>query len=209
MRRALVLAVALLAACQRPAPEPRHELTGAWLREPEGTNGFELREDGVLALLGPSDRAGLAWNVSHGELMLSTNTETRPEPNTIRLQIEALEPDHLVLDARDEPLAGTYRRGQVAHVRGVATYRERIALAPGARVELHVQRGADPVAASVFAVRAPVPIPFDVSFVPTRGAQYTMTLAILEGDRALFATPDPLPVIPDGEPLEILLRASR
>ena len=61
MRRAWVLAVALLAACQRPAPEPRHDLTGAWLREPEGANGFELREDGVLALLGPSDRAGLAW----------------------------------------------------------------------------------------------------------------------------------------------------
>ncbi len=208
MRRALVLAVALLAACQRPVPEPRHELTGAWLREPEGTNGFELREDGVLALLGPSDRAGLAWNVSHGELMLSTNTEKRPEPTTVRLQIATLEPGRLVLEARDEPLAGSYRRAQVAHVRGVATYRERIPLAPGARVELHVQRGADPVAASVFAVRAPVPIPFDVSFVPTRGARYTLSLAIFEGDRALFSTPDPMPVTPDGEPLEVLLSAT-
>ena len=40
--------------------------------------GFELREDGVIALLGPSERNGLAWNVSHGELVLSTNTESRP-----------------------------------------------------------------------------------------------------------------------------------
>src|SRR5258705_13309351 len=109
MHRAWGLAVALLAACQRPTPEPTRELTGAWLREPEGTNGFELREDGVLALLGSSDRAGLAWSVSHGELILSTNTEKRPEPNTIRLQIAALEPDRLVLEARAEPLAGSHR----------------------------------------------------------------------------------------------------
>jgi hypothetical protein len=209
MRRAWVLAVALLAACQRPAPEPRHELAGAWLREPEGTSGFELREDGVLALLGPSDRSGLAWNVAKGELMLSTNTEKRPDPNTVRLQIASLEPDRLVLEAADEPLAGTYRRGQVAHVRGVATYREPTALAPGARVELRVARGAEPIAASVVQVGAPIPIPFDISFVPTRGAQYTLSLTILEGERALFATPAPLPVTPDGEPLEVVLEAIR
>jgi hypothetical protein len=208
VRRALVLAVAVLAGCHRAAPEPKRELTGAWLREPERTAGFELREDGVVELLGLSERNGLGWNVSHGELMLSTNTEARPEPVTVKLQISVLDADRLVLEARGEPLAGTYRRAEVAHVRGVATYRERIALAPDARVELHVSRGAEPVAADVFTVRAPVPIPFDVSFVPTAGAQYTLSLAIREGDRTLFATPAPLPVTPDGEPLEILLRAA-
>jgi type III secretion system (T3SS) chaperone YscW len=208
VRRALVLAVAALAGCHRAAPEPKLELVGAWLREPERTHGFELREDGVFALLGLSEQNGLAWNVAHGELVLSTNTEQRPEPNTVRLAIAALEPDRLVLEARDEPLAGSYRRAEVAHVRGVATYRERIALAPGARVELHVSRGPEPVAAGLFAVREPVPIPFDVSFVPTAGAQYTLTLAIREGDRTLFETPAPLPVTPDGEPLEVLLAAT-
>jgi hypothetical protein len=56
---------------------------------------------------------------------------------------------------------------------------------------------------------APVPIPFDVSFVPTAGAHYTLALAIREGDRTLFATPAALPVTPNGEPLEILLDATR
>jgi uncharacterized lipoprotein YbaY len=203
------LAVAALAGCHRAVPEPKQELVGAWLREPERTHGFELREDGVVALLGLSERNGLGWNVSHGELMVSTNTEERPEPVTVRLAIAALEPDRLVLEAHGEPLAGTYRRAKVAHVRGVATYRERIALAPDARVELRVARGEAPIATEVFAVRAPVPIPFDVSFVPTAGTRYTLTLAIREGDRTLFATPAPLPVTPDGEPLEILLAASR
>ena len=209
MRRALVLALALVAGCHRATPEPKHELTGAWLREPERTHGFELREDGVVELLGLSEQYGLGWNVSHGELMLSTRTEARPEPNTARFQIAELEPDRLVLEASGEPLAGTYRRAEVAHVRGVATYRERIALAPGAQVALRVARGDAPVAAELFPVRAPVPIPFDVSFVPTPGARYTLTLAIREGDRTLFATPEPVPVTPDGEPLEVLLAAAR
>ena len=203
----LALAAAL-AGCQRPAPEPRLELTGAWLREPERTHGFELRQDGVLALLGPSEQSGLAWNVSHGELVLSLHSERRPEPNTVRFQILALQRDRLVLDAPGEELAGTYTRAQVAHVRGVATYRERVALAPGARLELALARGGAPVAAGFTDVRTPVPIPFDVSFVPSPGAPYTLALAIREGDRTLFATPAPLPVTPDGEPLEVLLRAA-
>lgn len=209
MRRVLVLAVAALAGCHRAAPEPKLELTGAWLREPERTHGFELREDGVIALLGPSERSGRAWNVSHGELVLSTNSEARPEPITVKLQIASLEADRLVLEANDEPLAGTYRRAEVAHVRGIATYREPIALTPGAQLELHVASGAEPVASEVFAVRAPVPIPFDVSFVPAAGAHYTLTLAIREGDSTLFATAAPLPVTPGGESLEILLDATR
>lgn len=210
MRRiTAALALAALAACQRPAPEPKQELTGAWLREPELAQGFELREDGVFALLGPSEQSGLGWNVSHGELVVSLHSERRPEPTTVKLQILALEADHLVLDARDEPLAGTYRRAQVAHVRGVATYRERIALAPGARLEVEIARGGARVTASFSDVRAPVPIPFDVSFVAAPGAPYTLALAIREGERTLFATPEPLPVVPDGEPLEVLLRAAR
>src|SRR5262245_45732902 len=117
MRRAL-LAAALLAACHRPAPEPRAELTGAWLREPDPASGFELREDGALELLGPSERNGLAWNVAHGELVLSTNTERRPEPNTSRLAIKELEGDRLVLadEEQGEAFAGSYRRTRVAHV---------------------------------------------------------------------------------------------
>lgn len=211
MRRiTLTLALAAaLAACQRPAPEPKAELAGAWLREPERTHGFELRADGVLALLGPSELSGLAWNVSRGELELSLHSELHPVPNTVKLRILALQPDHLVLDAPDEPLAGTYTRAAIAHVRGVATYRERIALAPGARLEAELARAGTPVAATFTDVRAPVPIPFDVSFVPQPGAPYTLALAIREGDRTLFATPAPLPVTPDGEPLEVVLRAAQ
>lgn len=208
MLRAWLLAAALFAACQRPAPEPRHELTGAWLHEPDGAVGFELRDDGVLALLGPGERTGLAWNVSRGELVLSTRGAEHPEPTTHKFEITELAADRLVLEARGEPLAGRYRRGKVAHVRGVATYRERIALRPGAQLVLEVQRGQDPVAQSALPVRAPVPIPFDVSFVPTGGARYTLTIAIREADRIVFATPAPLAVTPDGEPLEVLLRAA-
>jgi uncharacterized lipoprotein YbaY len=206
VRRALVLAVAALAGCHRSAPEPKLELTGAWLREPERTHGFELREDGVIALLGPSERSGRAWNVSHGELVLSTTSASRAHHGE-------------AADLRSRPIASCSRpttsrspgpTAAPSRARArVATYREPIALAPGAQLELYVASGAEPIASEAFAVRAPVPIPFDVSFVPTAGAHYTLALAIREGDRTLFVTPAPLPVTPEGEPLEILLEATR
>ena len=60
--------------------------------------------------------------------MLSTNRAQRVESSVARLRIAVLEPERLELAGGGEPFAGSYRRAQVRHVRGVLTYRERMAL---------------------------------------------------------------------------------
>src|SRR5215831_7501013 len=93
-------AIALLAGCRRPPVEPKGELGGVWLREPDAALGFELRPDGTLALFGQPERSGLAWNASHGELVLATNSADRVESSVARLSVVSLEPDALELDGR-------------------------------------------------------------------------------------------------------------
>jgi type III secretion system (T3SS) chaperone YscW len=212
--RALALwlaGVSALAGCTRQVPEPRGELTGAWLREPELARGFELRSDGSLALLGLPERSGLAWNASHGELVLSTNSASHVESQVARLRIAALEPERLELAADGEPFAGRYRRGQAAHVRGVVTYRERIALPPDARVLVELtQSGVGPVATQAFLAHSQVPIGFDLSFVPQRGARYLVTARIADRERTWFVSPAPAPAAPGDDQLELFVaRAAR
>jgi len=207
---ACLCAAALVAGCRRPQVEPRGELAGAWLREPEVTQGFELRQDGALALLGQPERSGLAWNATHGELVLSTNSAERVESSVARLRVASLGPEALVLEADGEPFAGRYRRAQAAHVRGVLTYRERMALPPDARVVVQLtQIGVGPVATQAFVARSAVPLGFELALVPRAGARYELTARIGERERSWFATPQPLAATPDGPDLEVLLRSAR
>ena len=203
-------AVVGLIACRRPQVEPKAELGGAWLREPDAAQGFELRRDGSLALLGLPERSGLAWNASHGELVLATNSAERVESAVARLRVVRLEPDALELAAEGEPLAGRYRRAQAAHVRGVVTYRERMGLPADARVVVALtQIGVGPVATQAFVPHSSVPIGFELSLVPAKGASYELGARIGSRERTLFATPEPVAVTPDGPDLEILLRPAR
>jgi putative lipoprotein len=208
----LLLAVVALAGCRRPTQSPRAELGGAWLREPERAQGFELRSDGTLALLGWPDLSGLAWSASHGELVLSTNDERRIESSVARLRVAALEGDRLELAGEGESLAGVYRRAQAAHVRGVVTYRERMALGPDARVVVELTRiGVGRVALQAFLARGQVPIGFDLSVLAgaTAGAEYELRARIGDRERTLFSTAEPVRVTPGDDGVEILLRSAR
>jgi hypothetical protein len=190
--------------------EPRGELTGAWLREPELRQGFELRAGGGLALLGFPERSGLAWNSTHGELVLSTNDASRVESHVARLRVAALEPGKLELENEDEPFAGVYRAAKVSRVRGVVTYREPLALGPDARVVVELTRpGAGPVALQAFLARAQVPIGFDLSVRADEAGELELRARIADRERTLFATPEPVRVTPGREPLEVLLRPAR
>jgi len=210
--RCLLLALCALASCRRPTLEPRAELGGAWLREPELAQGFELRADGTLGLLGLPAQSGLAWNATHGELVLSTNGERHLESSVAHLRIAALEGDRLELAGEGEPLAGAYRRAQATHVRGVLTYRERVALEPDARVVVELTRiGVGPVALQAFLARGQLPIGFDLSLTAgaAAGAEYELRARIGDRERTLFATPEPVRVTPGGDAVELLLRSAR
>ena len=140
----------LLPACHRSDPGARTrlkaDLAGGWVREIRdavtGVEGFDLRADGTVALLGIFSMNGIAWTVSRDELVISTNTDRYAQPNPSRLRIVSLERDVLTLDA-DPPdyLAGSWHRNPVDHVSGVVTYLERIALPSDARVEVRIRRG--------------------------------------------------------------------
>ncbi|MFI5315016.1 MAG: YbaY family lipoprotein [Myxococcota bacterium] len=209
----LVLAGAALASCRRPLVEPKAELAGGWLREPELALGFELRADGTLGLLGVPAQSGLAWNASHGELVLSTNSAQRVESGVARLRVAALEPDRLALSGDGEAFAGVYRRAQVLHVRGVLTYRERMELAPDARVEVELtQIGVGPIARQVFLARSQVPISFLLSLpasAAASGAALELAARIGDRERTLFATAEPLRVNAREDEVEVLLRRAR
>ena len=166
---------------------------------------------GHSRLLGLPELSGLAWNATHGELVLATNSERRIESNTVRLGIAALEPERLELAGDDPTFSGEFRRGQAAHVRGVVTYREGLALDPDARVTLELtQIGVGPAALHVFQPRDAVPIHFDLS-VPAAatGARFELRARIGDRERTLFATPEPVPVTPGGDEAEVVLRSAR
>jgi putative lipoprotein len=201
-----VAALLLALGCRRPIAEPRAELTGTWVNA--DARGFELRPDGTLALFNFPERSGLAWNVSHGELVLSTNRPRHPESQAARLALLKLEDDALELAGDDKELAGSYHRAQAKSVRGVLTYRERLALTPDARVEVRLLRGGAVVAQSVFTPRQQVPIPFSLAYLPSAGADESLAVdaQIFSGERVQFEAERPAPAPADGAELELLLR---
>ncbi|MEX2205700.1 MAG: YbaY family lipoprotein [Myxococcota bacterium] len=213
-----VLALVALPSCRRAdhgaGARAKAELGGAWLREPDGggpgVEGFDLRADGSVGMLGILSLNGLAWNVSRDELVISTNTDRHAQPNPSRLRIASHEGDVLRL-AADPPdfFAGTYRRSPVEHVSGVVTYLERIALPPDARVEVRLARGERLVARTLITPHVAVPIPFALSLLPEPdggGSGYALEASIASGSGPLFATAAPLLVEAGATDVELLVR---
>lgn len=212
-----LLPLLALAACRRPDPgessRTEAELAGAWVREiragATGLEGFDLREDGSIALLGIFSMDGVAWAVSRGELVISTRTDRDPHPTPLRLRIASLERDALSLVA--EPtnyLAGTWRRGQVDRISGVVTYLERIALPTDARVEVRLVRSEKLLAWTRVAPEGPVPIPFLISYLPeaVAGGRIALEARIVAADGPLFETAEPLPVAAGASGVDLIVR---
>lgn len=216
-----VLSLLVVPACRRSDPGVRvrlmADLAGAWVREirggATGLEGFDLREDGSVALLGIFSMNGIAWTVSRDELVISTNTDRYPQPNPSRLRIASLERDVLTLSA-DPPdyLAGTWRRSEVEHVTGVVTYLEQIALPPDARVEVRLRRGERLRARTLLSPKGPVPISFALSVLAepaTEASGDALEASIVTADGPLFATNEPTPVAAGATGVELLVRPTR
>lgn len=202
---ASLAAFALLAlvACRRPDQgadaRVEVELEGGWVREIRsgvtGVEGFDLRADGSLALLGIFSLNGVAWNFARGELVISTNTDRQASTTPVRLRVESFENGLLVLGPPESDyLAGTWRRSDVRRVTGVVTYLEPVALPPDARVEVRLACGADLLARSLITPRTPVPIAFELSYLPLADAStcaLALTANITTPAGPLFATSEP------------------
>ena len=214
----VALSLAVLPACRRSDRDAtarvKAELSGAWVREIRdggpGVEGFDLREDGSVALLGIFSMNGIAWSLSRDELVISTNTDRFAQPNPSRLRIVSLEADALSLRADDpDYLAGTFRKSPVEHVTGVVTYLERVALPPDARVEVRLTRGERLLARTLITPKAEVPIPFTLSVLPEPAADasgYALEASIAAPDGPRFATAAPVPVDAGATDVELLVR---
>ena len=214
------LALLSISACRRGDPganaRVEAELAGGWVREiregPPGLEGFDLRPNGSVALLGIFSMNGVAWAVSRGELVISTNTDRYPQPNASRLYIASLEHGVLTLAAESgDYLAGTWRASEVGRIAGVVTYLERSALPPGARVDVELRRGERLVARSLITPKGPVPIPFELSYLPEPGPnaeRYALRATVVANGAPLLATtePVPLPLPATDEPVEVVVR---
>ena len=221
VRAIALLSLFALPACHRPEPSPsaqlKVDLVGAWVREiragATGLEGFDLRADGSVALLGIYSMNGVAWTVSRDELVISTNTDRYPQPTPIRLHIASLERGVLTLDA-DPPdyLAGTWRTTDVERVSGVVTYLEQIALPPEARVEVRMVRGERLVARTLVSPTGPVPIPFALSYLTEPAHDDggdTLEARIVTADEPLFESPEPVRVEAAATGVELLVRRAR
>jgi uncharacterized lipoprotein YbaY len=202
-------------ACRRPDLQADErvaaEIAGAWVRparDGDGVEGFDLLPRGRLAVLNAPGMNGVAWVVNHGELVVSTTNEHSPEPATSRLRIER-EGDALKLESYEaDYFAGEYRRARAVHVAGVVTYLERAALPPDAKVELALARGGDLVTTATFPARGPVPLAFELSYLPDEPPVVLRLAASIDaGGRALFVTHESV-AVPEGKDvteLEVVL----
>lgn len=216
---ACALALLALGACRRPDPgadaRVEVELAGAWVREirdrPAEREGFDLRADGSVGLLGIFTMNGVAWNYARGELVISTNTDRHAATTPVRLQVESFENGVLVLGpAESDYLAGSWRRSEVRTLAGVVTYLEPVTLPPDARVEVRLTRGDALVARTLVTPRGPVPIAFALSFLPTPAGEtgaLALAASIFTPDAVLFATAAPVAPPPAGDPIEIIVGA--
>jgi len=216
---AIALALLALGGCRRPDfgadARVEVELAGGWVREirdgSRGLEGFDLREDGSIALLGIFSMNGVAWNFARGELVVSTNTDRYPGTTPVRLRVESFENGVLTLGPADSDyLAGTWRRSEVLRLAGVVTYLEPVTLPPYARVEVRLMSGAELIARTLIAPREPVPIPFAISYLPQPTAdarELTLEATIVTPDGPLFSTMEPSAVAAGAEGVEVVVRA--
>jgi uncharacterized lipoprotein YbaY len=214
----LALLAALLAcgACRRPDLQAdgriEAEIAGAWVRparQGPGVEGFDLRPGGRLAVLNAPGLSGVAWNVSRGELVVSSRSERAREPIASRLRIERPDAETLELASHEADFfAGRYRRARAVHVAGVLTYLEARELPTDAEIELALRRGDRLVAHVRSRARGPVPLPFELAYLPEPGAsELALVASISASGETLFATPDPVAVRAgaDAKQLEVVL----
>lgn len=167
-----------------------------------------------MALLGVFSMNGVAWAVSRGDLVISTNTDRYPQPNASRLRILSLEDGVLTLSTESgDYLGGAWRSAEVGRLAGVVTYLERELLPPDARVVVELRRGDELLARALIAPKGPVPIAFQLSYLPERaaGAEGCAIQASIVGNGGpLFTTAEPvavtLPVPSTDEPIEVVVR---
>jgi len=108
--------------------------------------------------------------------------------------------------------------GQSATVRGEATYRERIAVPPGTRLEVSlsdVSRAdapAETIGETVLADAGQPPYRFEIDYQPERiiaSHRYAVRARLTHEGRLLFTTDQTYPVITDGHPSEVRLLLKR
>lgn len=215
------LALVVLGACKRRDSgidaRVEAEIAGAWVREiadgAPGLEGFDLRPNGSVALLGIFSMNGVAWAVSRGELVISTNTERYPQANASRLRILSLESGVLTLGTESgDYLAGVWRSADVGRLAGVVTYLERATLPPDARVDVELRRGDELLARALIAPKGPVPIAFQLSYLPERAAgaeRCAIHASVVANGSRIFGTAEPvavaLPIPTVDEPVEVVV----
>lgn len=208
-----------------PAPtagERSKLLAGAWMRpaEPGRTRaGLYCGPEGLLRLVGTVSASGLAWSVEGDSLHVTTNSERYPEPEETRYRIVELSASSLGL-AGMGPIAGTYvhDNGACALVTGTVTYRERMALAPTAVVQVTLQdisrqdAPATLLAQEIIATGGrQVPIPFTLAYdtdaIDSRST-YAVAARITDQGKLLFINDTVHPVITREapSPVEVLVK---
>ncbi|GGA74679.1 hypothetical protein GCM10011369_15620 [Neiella marina] len=196
----LFAGVALMFGCQ-PQMHPTDELVGAWLQVQDGhKQGLLLHADGRLSLLGIASMQGATWQFSAADnrLLLSTNTDRYPQPQTEQLIVGSLSASALELQGRSL-FSGRYIRAdeRVTVISGEVNYRQRIALPPDAvlRVTLNDVSLADApaklIASSTQLINSQVPIAFTLGamksqFEPNR--RYSVRATISANNQLLFSS---------------------
>jgi len=112
----------------------------------------------------------------------------------------------------------TTKAEPTATVRGEATYRERIAVPPGAQLEvllLDVSRADAPsqtIGSATLSDIGQPPYPFEVAYQPSQivsSHQYVVRARLMHEGRLLFTTDRAYPVITAGHPTEVQLLLKR
>jgi uncharacterized lipoprotein YbaY len=209
---------ATVAATSAGPPAPTAAvLAGGWVRPirsaaTPGEEGFVLRPDGTLRLLGIYSMSGVSWRIDGDRLVLATNTDRYPEPRESRLRVEEVVNGRLVLGGAVDYLAGTWKRRAMARVTGTVTYRRRIALGPEAVVDVQLldvtrrDAAAELVAREMLRHPGQVPIPFQLDYDPSRvdpRHTYLVRAQVVERGELRFVTHTAVPVITRGRPSDV------
>lgn len=186
---------------------------GTWVRPIRGQDarfeGMRFDEEHVFGLLGIHSMHGLEWRIEEDTLVVSTNTGRYPEPQESRLIIDVLDDKTLTLSGKNY-LAGTYQRNDEAseRVTGTLSYRQRIALPADAVVHLTLKStvGGFLAAHAIPTQGRQVPIPFRICFLKSDvvpGHTYKLEATVVADGERLFHVPDGVPVITQGNPLDV------
>jgi hypothetical protein len=125
--------------------ELRGNLTGTWARHVRTDDslweGIRFDSDGRFGLFGIHTLYGLQWLVRGDSLVLTTSAERYAQPEEIRLEVQILPGDSLVLSAAAGYLPGIYGRvpGMARRLSGTVNYREKLDLGRDAALYLELR----------------------------------------------------------------------